>query len=346
LARIVVGGGALLRAIVSGQALIALTRPEVVRAPYLEWLPDPTLPLAIVILTVWVVTGVLFVLGWRVPVTGSLLLISIVTTLALDQQTYSNHLYLLSWLLLLLTFADAGAGLNIRRIDRPVVLWPVLLIQSQLSIVYGFSALTKFNDSFLSGEVLAGALGRGLLPFPEALRTSRFLVPLSALAVFVELFVALFIWRRRFRPAAFVLGFGLHLAITLLMSGTIQLLVFSLEMLALYPLFLSRDRLRLWAGDQIFSRRLVRRLRKLDLLRTVDFDVKEPAADGGSPVFQLMHGNEITHGFRAITLTLEHLVPTLWVMPIMRLPGLRQLGELWLRRRTESEPVASAGDRL
>jgi hypothetical protein len=292
--------------------------------------------LVIAILTIWVVSALLFVLGWRVPLTGSVLFISIVATLAIDQQTYSNHLYLMSWLVLLLTIAGAGAGINIHRNDRPVVLWPVLLLQLQLSIVYGFSALTKFNESFLSGEVLAGALGYGPLSFPETLRTPRFLVPLAAVAVFVEFFVALFIWRQRFRPAAYVLGFGLHLAITLQMKSSLQLLVFSLEMLALYPLFLTREPLRLAIANLKSSDRLMRVMRRLDLLRTIDFDEDARAPDSAEPVFELRHGSETSRGFRAITLTFEHLVPTLWVMPVMRLPGLRHLGEMWLRRKTDA----------
>ena len=43
----------------------------------------------------------------------------------------------------------------------------------------------------------------------------------------------------------------------------------------------------------------------------------------------LIHVGETTKGFRAITGTLEHLVPTLWVASVLRLPGLGQLGERW-----------------
>jgi hypothetical protein len=338
LARIIIGSAALLRAIIAGETLTALTRPEILRAPYLDWLPDPTMPLVVLILAIWVVAGVLFVLGWNITLTGSLLFIAIIATLALDQQTYSNHLYLMSWLILLLTLADAGAGINIHRTDRPVFMWPVLLLQMQLSIVYGFSALTKFNESFLSGDVFVGVLVRGLVPFPETLRTPRFLVPLAALAVFVELFVAFFIWRTRFRPAVFVLGLGLHLAITLLMADTLPLLIFSLEMLALYPLFLLREPLRLvWDDDCESSRTWARRLARLDLLRALE---PVTASEGTRPdpitesahSLHLVHAGETARGFRAIALSLEHLVPTLWLAPILRLPGVRGLGERWYLR--------------
>lgn len=337
LARIIIGVAALLRAVVAWRVLHRLTEPELLRAPYAEWLPEPGLPLVAGIIVVWAVSAISFTFGWRVSVSGPMLLASIVLTLSLDQQTYSNHLYLMAWLVLLLTLASAGSGVNLRRSDTPVVRWPVFLLMIQLSIVYGFSALTKLNASFLSGSVLAGTLGYGLLPFPETLRTPLFLSVVAALAVFIELFVAIFIWLMRFRPAAFVLGLGLHVSITLLMSGTLELLVFSLEMLALYPLFLSRDRLVVvWDDECGWCRNWIARFKKLDVLRVLETVAK---TDTESPVpaaeveraMHLVHLGETSSGFRAVTLTLEHLVPTLWLAPVLRLPGLGAIGEAWYR---------------
>lgn len=250
LARIIVGAAALIRLVVAVRVLSRLTDPETLRSPYVDWFPEPTAALVVVILAVWGAAGLLFMLGWKVTLSGSALLAAIAMTLAIDMQAYSNHLYLMAWLILLMVIADAGAGLSVARADRAVVRWPVLLIMIQISLVYGFSALTKLNDSFLSGEVLAGVLSGGLVPFPEALRIPVFLAPMAGVVVIVEVFLALFLWARRFRPAAFVLGLGLHLGITLLMADTLELLVFSLEMLALYPLFLTPEKGQL-NGDQL-----------------------------------------------------------------------------------------------
>jgi hypothetical protein len=335
LARIIIGVAALIRAFVAWRVLYRLTDPEVLRAPVAPWLPEPDLPLVISIIAGWVISAILFTLGWRVSITGPVLLGAIVVTLSLDQQAYSNHLYLMAWLVLLLTLASAGSGVNIRRSDSPVVRWPVLLLMIQLSIVYGFSALTKFNESFFSGEVLAGTLGYGLLPFPDSFRTPFLLSVTAAAVVFVELFIAIFIWRRRFRPAAFLVGLGLHVSITLLMSGTLELLVFSLQMLALYPLFLSRDPLVvIWDDECGWCRNWIGRFKRIDVL-----DVLRPLgkADCNNPVpaaeveraMHLVHLGETSSGFRAVTLTLEHLVPTLWIAPILRLPGVRSVGEAW-----------------
>lgn len=337
LARIVVGIAALIRTYVAWRILIRLTDDHVLRAPYFDWLPDPSVTVAVAIVVVWAISAVLFMLGWRVGLTGPLLLASIVAYLAIDQQTYSNHLYLMAWLVFLMTLADAGAGLTVQRADRPIARWGALLIMMQLSIVYGFAGLTKINRDFLSGEVLAGVLNGGLVSFPETLRNPRFLSILSGLVIIVEIGIALLIWRRRFRPWVFLTGLGLHVSITLVMSATLELLVFSLEMLALYPLFLDRDRLTLVWDDECSScRDWMRRLTRLDVLRSVDTIGKSdptnpvPAGDVERSL-HLIHANVVSKGFRAVTLTLEHLVPTLWVAPILRLPGISHAAERWYR---------------
>lgn len=339
LARVIIGVAAIIRAFISLPELLQLTDEVTMRAPYLQWTPEPTLPLVITVITIWVVAGILFTLGWKVPLIGPVLLLTVVFVISLDEQIYANHLYLLAWLVLLLTLAGAGSGLTVTRSDEPVIRWPVLLLMAQLSIVYGFSALTKLNESFLSGRVLAGTLGSGLVGFPEALRTPRFLSLVATAAVIAELFIAVFIWRKRFRPAAFILGLGLHLSIVLLMAGTAKLLVFALEMLALYPLFLSKDRLVLiWDDSCGYCRDWVRRFQRLDTLRLLEpigaSDPRNPVdATDVARAMHLIHDGETTRGFKAVSRTLENLVPTLWVAPLLRLPGVTHLGGLWYRRQ-------------
>lgn len=55
----------------------------------------------------------LFMLGWRVSFSGPALLAAIVLSLSLDIQAYSNNLYLMSWLVLLSTLANAAADPSI-----------------------------------------------------------------------------------------------------------------------------------------------------------------------------------------------------------------------------------------
>jgi hypothetical protein len=319
LARIVVGVAAVIRSIVAWPVLTALTQPDILRVPYADWVPTPTLPLAVAIVVVWFVSALLFMVGWRVSLTGPALTLAIVATLSLDQQTYSNHLYLMAWLVLLMTLADAGAGITIGKPDRTIARWPLLLIMLQISVVYGFSAVTKLNATFLSGVTLARVLRDGVIPFPDTLRTPAILSVLAATVVFVELFIAVMLWRSRFRPAAFIFGLGLHASITLTMAGTAQLFVFSMEMLAVYPLFLSTEVLAVTAPTDSPLRR---RTRRVDLLRIVEFV-------GASDTVGLRHLGRVTRGSAAHTRLLEHLVPWLWFAPLLRLPGLRHLHQFW-----------------
>lgn len=336
LARLIVGAAATIRAVVAIPTLTKLTQPETLRAPFFDWFPVPTPVLVATVMAVWFVAAILFTIGWRLSFTGPVLLGSIVFSLSLDLQTYSNHLYLMAWLVLLLTIADAGAGLSIERKQRPAIRWPVLLLMTQASVVYGFAAITKLNADFLSGRVLAGVLNGGIVSFPDALRTSEFLGAVAIAAVFAELFIALFLWSPRFRPAAFILGLGLHATITLFMGHTGELLVFSLEMLALYPLFLTQDPLLVIWDDQCAScKDWITRFRRIDLLDAlVPIGKNQPGHDIGlddvERSIHLVHG-KTTRGFAAITRILEHLVPTLWIAPILRLPGVRHLGEWWYR---------------
>ncbi len=323
LARVVVGVAAVIRAPHAWPILRDLTDRGVVNIPHADWLPEPSMALAIAITVTWLVGAMLFTIGWRVPVTGPVLLTAIVASLAIDQQTYGNHVYLMAWLVFLLTLADSGAGLSVDSQDRPTVRWPVLLLMTQLSVVYGFSGITKLNEFFLSGATMAAVLRDGIIPFPEALRTPGFLSVLAPAVVFVELFIAVMIWRPSFRPAAFVFGIGLHAAITLLIAPTTQLLVFSLEMLALYPLFLGNAALNVatpnaqgWKG----------RISRFDLLRVVDFS-------GTADVLTLSHRDRTTHGAAAHKRILEHLVPWLWVAPLLRAPGISQIHARWFSTR-------------
>lgn len=330
LARIVVGGACVIRAIVAWPILRELATADVVHIPYASWLPDPSLGLVVAIVVVWFVGGVLFTIGWKTRLVGPVLLAAIVANLALDQQTYDNHVYLMAWLVFLLTLADAGAGLTVTRRDRPVVRWPVVLLMTQASVVYGFSGLTKLNELFLSGATLSAVLREGVIPLPEILRTPGILSALAAVVVFVELFIAVMLWRPRFRPAAFVLGLGLHASITLLMASTVQLLVFSLEMLALYPLFLGDGRLTVATPERTDWKS---RIQRYDLLDVLEFP-------GTADDLTLTHRDHITYGAEAHTRILEHLVPWLWVAPVLRIPGISRLHER-RHRAISSSPLTS-----
>ena len=237
LTRIGVGVAAVIKSLIILPLLLRLTDPLVLNAPAFDWVPSPTTPLVWTVVGLWCLGGALLALGWRVTISGMVVVGCAIFAMCLDLQAYSNHLYLMTWLVLLLVVADAGAGRSMQRATRDVARWAVLLIPLQISILYTFTGLTKLNPDFLSGQVLAGALRGGLIPFPESLRTPAFLSALAVTAVLVEVFLAFALWLPRYRPVAYLLGGGLHLSITLLMTDTLELLVFSLLILATYPLF-------------------------------------------------------------------------------------------------------------
>ena len=84
LARVIIGFAALVRSFVAWRVVLRLTEANTLRAPYADWLPDPTLSLVAIVLTVWTLTSILFLIGWRVPLSGPLLLGSIMILFALD----------------------------------------------------------------------------------------------------------------------------------------------------------------------------------------------------------------------------------------------------------------------
>lgn len=315
LARAVLGGAAAIRALVALPILTDLTRSETLLTPYVDWMPRPSLALVGLLAAVWLLSALLFMVGWRVSLSGSVLMLALIAVLGIDQQIYANHLYLMLWLVGLMVLADAGAGLAIRGRDRPVVRWPLALLMFQVSIVYVFAALTKINDDFLSGEILAGALRSGIVPFPGSLRTPGFLSVLAVVVIAIELSVGILIWLPRYRSFAFVLGLGLHIAIPLLMQPTGELIVFSLEMLALYPLFLNSAGLEVSAPTGYPLDRLTR----YDLLRLITVVPARPAE------LTVRKQDVTSTGAEAQILLLEHLVPWLWLAPVLRWPLLRQI---------------------
>ncbi|MCI0543876.1 MAG: HTTM domain-containing protein [Actinobacteria bacterium] len=231
--RMVVGAAAFVRAWVALPVLLRLAEPEVLRMPLFDWMPDPTPALAWTLVSLWAASALLVTVGWRLGVTAPCLVGCLAVMLALDRQTYSNHLYLMAWMVLLLAVAAGGA-----RIGRVVPRWTLLLLMLQVSIVYFFSGISKINDDFLSGLALAGVLDRGLISLPGVLARRDVLVTVAILTIVVEVFLAFALWLPRYRKPAIALGVALHLAIVTLLADTVELAVFSALMLSTYPLFI------------------------------------------------------------------------------------------------------------
>ncbi|MBW3534440.1 MAG: hypothetical protein KY453_04375, partial [Gemmatimonadetes bacterium] len=65
-ARAVLGGAAAIRALVALPILTDLTRSETLLTPYVDWMPRPSLALVGLLAAVWLLSALLFMVGWRV----------------------------------------------------------------------------------------------------------------------------------------------------------------------------------------------------------------------------------------------------------------------------------------
>ena len=358
LARIGVTFAALLEAANSAGTLLHLAQPGVIHAPFVPSAPQVSAGLAWGLIGLWVLAGLAFLVGWQTRLAGALLTITLVSVLLLDQQLYSNHLYLLVLLVGTLTVADSGAAISLDargHEERDVPAWPVWLLRAQVSIVYGYAALAKLNLDFLSGSVVAASLRRdGPLAFPDAWRSAEPMLVLAVMAICLEAFLAVALWSRRWRPAALVAGLGLHAGITGWLSPTYQLLVFSLAILPVYLVFLDAapaSRVVVWDDGCGFCAAWVRWFRRLDWLRVLRFVPRSQLATAGLPVseqeaaeaLQLVTPRRVYAGFAAVTRIAELLpVSFLWA-PLLRLPPVAAIGER-LYRRVAARRLCSVPD--
>jgi Vitamin K-dependent gamma-carboxylase len=241
--RIMIGIAAALAAFEACRLLTRLLEASVIKLPYFELIPMLSPRILPIFIGLWLLAAVAFVVGWKTRIAGGALAIVIGYTLLLDQQAYSNHLYLLFLMVLLLTLADSGAALSLdaaRLGTRTTIAgWPVLLLKIQVSTVYIFSAIAKVTPEYLSGEVLTQSLKQyGYFAVPLSWRVPNAMRVLAVTAIALELFIGLALWSKRLRLGALVAGVAFHaLIIAAIDSSRLSLGVFALEMFAVYLLF-------------------------------------------------------------------------------------------------------------
>ncbi|MCD5344946.1 HTTM domain-containing protein [Agromyces sp. S2-1-8] len=203
--------------------------------PWIAGAPLPSAPLLVVGLIVAVIAGIAVTIGWMTAPAAVVSVLLSATMLLWDQQLYSNHRWFGTLLLAYLVFAQAGTAWSVKPFGHrsTVRWWPQLLMMSQLSVLYVFSALSKMNLVFLSGVPLSGWVW---FDAPWQL----FFVA-SILTIVVELIIGIGLWFRASRRVAVLFGLGLHLSIIVLMTGeTLPLIAFAISCITLYPLFLFR----------------------------------------------------------------------------------------------------------
>jgi hypothetical protein len=230
LARLAVGAAAGLEAFAVAPLLRLSSDPLILRMPIVPFLPRLTGAAVPIFVVIWAGAALAFVVGMARRVSGAILLVALGYVLLLDQQTYSNHTYLLFLVTALLTFVA----------HSPDAAW---LLKTQITIVYLFAALSKINPAFISGLVIAGALKPAAATFgvPAAWRGPEALVPAALATIATEVFLARGLWSARWRRTAAILGIGLHGGTVLLMANVQPLAVFGVTCVALYPLFFAQD---------------------------------------------------------------------------------------------------------
>lgn len=263
LLRLLIGTAAICTSFEVFVLLTKLTRPGMIHIPYAIRLPEIESAHLTFLIPVTFIVALLFTVGWHTRLAGATLVVGITYTLLYDQQLYSNHLYLLGLLVLLLTISDSGSRLSLDAVRSraraststgvendghrgrltTVQAWPLLLIKMQISVVYFFAAVTKLTPDYLAGGVIANVFNGDVLSTPSLAAWLPLLLPVLAYAsIGVELFIATALWFPKIRWGALLAGVVLHGTIVFSMGWPnpllmFQLTVFAVTIMAPYLLF-------------------------------------------------------------------------------------------------------------
>jgi Vitamin K-dependent gamma-carboxylase len=247
--RIIIGADAALRGLEARRVMLAVWEPGKLQLPFFDWLTIPPPPWLNLYAVLWITLALAFCVGWRTRLVGIALAATMFASLFFDQQLYSNHLYLISLIVLLLAVANAGARYSVDawlgRGAATVAEWPLTLLKIQLSLVYFFGAVSKINSVYLSGVVLYLNLRPGgLVSLPVSLRTLQTCAVLAAASVIVDMGLAFGLWLWRFRALTVVVGVLFHLTLILLLTSDLaaQLAIFAVACVSIYPLFFTTQR--------------------------------------------------------------------------------------------------------
>jgi hypothetical protein len=196
--------------------------PQIVQMPLAPW-PRPSALVMSCLVVAWGMLGLSLAAGVAVRFSGAALAALLGYVVTLDQQTYSNHLYLLALTSGLMAVA------HVERWRDP----SLALLRWQLVLVYTFAAASKVNPAFVSGALIAFNL--------RAVFQGHFshlvLVLLALSTIAAEAFVAWSLMRPRWRAAGAIVGAGLHLGFVVMVTETVAMIVFAIICLSMYPLF-------------------------------------------------------------------------------------------------------------
>ena len=198
------------------------------------------------ILVAWallVVAAVALTVGWHSRIAAIMVFVLILSFQHRNQWVFNAGDGVVRLEALFVALSPCGAALSLdqrRRAGsfwsaqiRPI--WPIRLMQVQLSIIYLASVQTKLSgETWLNGTAVSYALrltDMQRLPVPHWFVTNALLINVVTWGTLgIELAVGVLVWNRRLRAWVLLAGVAMHLIIDI----TIQVGIFSYAMLVLY----------------------------------------------------------------------------------------------------------------
>lgn len=165
----------------------------------------------------------ILIAGWKPRLTSFVLFIILIPLVFLSRGNQSRQIILFvlisfsfircETVFSLLNYKSSGHS---NQNEAPI--WPVRLMQIQLSLVYFVNALAKSTSSYLSGDVLT-AMSIANPKFLVDLSSGYFnlaginipVMVLSILTVVVEYYLSLGFWIRRILVITIIVGIGFHM---------------------------------------------------------------------------------------------------------------------------------------
>jgi hypothetical protein len=196
----------------------------------------------------FLVIGVLlvaFAAGARPRIVGSILFLLLLPLASLTAGQQSRQVLLTALLAFLMLRSDGRWSWRALRGGEPREsagpIWPIRLIQIQVTLIYGVNALAKLTSAYLSGQILLGMSRMHpnfLVDLSDGfLHVVSFRLPVTIAAtavVLIEAFLAVGFWIPRLVWPTAVVGVAFHL----LLQRIVQIYMLDLATMFLYLAFL------------------------------------------------------------------------------------------------------------
>ncbi len=211
--------------------------------PFLGWIPQPSLAIFQAMETALLILSVFFLLGLAFRITGPLTALFMGYSFLASPFFYHHHTFQMMIVTAILGFSPCVGRYSLDAIffnkndglAQPTVT-PRRLIQVLVTLIYFFTSISKWNEPWLSGQMIEVFQKSGSLygPFTPWILDHFSFQALGLITVGTESFLVFGLWVPRLRIPAILAGIGLHIGIDMMMAvGS-----FSYQMIALYVAFL------------------------------------------------------------------------------------------------------------